>query len=100
MVPFMTLIIRYKNEVAVGTSTLAIVIISSAGAVTHSILGNIDFNLGLIFGLTGVIGAFIGTAFLNILKYLEDEKNVNVRWIFYSFFGLLLFVTIIRMLIM
>lgn len=100
MVPIMTLAIGYKNEVAVGTSTLAIVIISSAGAITHSMLGNIDSNLGLILGLSGVIGAFIGTAFLNIIKYLEDKKNVNVRWIFYSSFGLLLFVTIIRMLIM
>ncbi len=59
MVPLL-LFLGYSAQKAVGTSILAIVIISASALVAHSKLGNVDIRTGLLLGAGGIIGAQAG----------------------------------------
>ncbi len=56
MIPLL-LFLGYSAQKAVGTSILAIVIISASALVAHSKLGNVDVRTGLLLGAGGIIGA-------------------------------------------
>ena len=50
----------YTAQKAVGTSFMAILVISVSALVAHNKLANIDYRTGILLGLGGVIGAQIG----------------------------------------
>ena len=54
------LVLGYSAQKAVGTSFLAILVISVSALVAHNKLANVDYKIGLLLGLGGVIGAQIG----------------------------------------
>jgi len=51
----------YSADKAVGTSFLTIFIISVSALVAHNKLANVDYRLGVLLGLGGIIGAQIGS---------------------------------------
>ncbi len=59
MVPLL-LFLGYSAQEAVGTSFLAIVIISLSALIAHIRLENVNYKVGLLLGIGGVIGAQIG----------------------------------------
>lgn len=59
MVPLL-LYTGFSAQKAVGTSFLAILIISISAIFAHSRLGNVDWKTGLILGVGGLIGAQLG----------------------------------------
>ena len=59
MVPLL-LFLGYSAQKAVGTSFLAILIIAISALFAHSKLDNVDYKLGAILGMGGLIGAQIG----------------------------------------
>jgi uncharacterized membrane protein YfcA len=59
MVPFL-LFLGYSAQKSVGTSILAIMVISASALVVHSKLGNVDFRTGILLGAGGIIGAQAG----------------------------------------
>ena len=59
MVPFL-LFLGYSAQKSVGTSILAIMVISASAFVAHSKLGNVDIRTGLLLGAGGIIGAQAG----------------------------------------
>ena len=59
MVPLL-LFFGYAAQKAVGTSFLAILMISISAVIAHNKLQNIDYNTAIVLGLGGVIGAQIG----------------------------------------
>ncbi len=59
MVPFL-LFLGFTAQRAVGTSFLAILIISISAVLAHHKLQNIDYKVAVLLGLGGVIGAQIG----------------------------------------
>lgn len=59
MVPLL-LFLGYTAQKAVGTSFLAILVISVSALVAHNKLANVDFRMGLILGIGGILGAQIG----------------------------------------
>lgn len=59
MVPLL-LFMGYTAQKAVGTSFLAILVISISALVAHSKLTNVDYRAGILLGIGGVIGAQIG----------------------------------------
>lgn len=63
MVPIL-LLVGYSAHKAVGTSFLAIVVISVSALVAHSKLANVDYKVGILLGLGGIIGAQMGARLL------------------------------------
>ena len=50
----------YTAQKAVGTSFMAIIIISISALIAHNKLANVDYKIGIMLGLGGIIGAQIG----------------------------------------
>ena len=58
------LLLGFSAQKAVGTSFLAILVISASALIAHNKLANVDFKLGLLLGIGGIIGAQIGPRLL------------------------------------
>ncbi|MDK2956682.1 MAG: uncharacterized protein PWQ57_2178 [Desulfovibrionales bacterium] len=50
----------FNAQKAVGTSFLSILIISISALIAHNKLSNVDWRLGLLLGVGGIVGAQIG----------------------------------------
>lgn len=59
MVPLL-LFMGFNAQKAVGTSFLAILVISISALIAHNKLANVDYRAGILLGIGGVIGAQIG----------------------------------------
>jgi uncharacterized membrane protein YfcA len=59
MVPLL-LFLGYSAQQAVGTSFMAILVISISALVAHGKLANVDYRLGIALGIGGIIGAQVG----------------------------------------
>jgi uncharacterized protein len=75
MVPFL-LFLSYPAQKAVGTSFLAIVVISLSALLAHNRLDNVDYRVGLLLGLGGAVGAQIGP------RLLEQVGTASFKRIF------------------
>lgn len=64
----------YSGPKAVGTSFLAIFIISISALVAHNKLANVDYRLGLLIGIGGIIGAQIGSRFVEYVPQAVFNK--------------------------
>jgi len=60
MVPLL-IFLGYSAQKAVGTSFLAILVISISALVAHNKLANVDYRVGILLGIGGIIGAQIGS---------------------------------------
>ena len=59
MVPLL-LYLGYTAQKAVGTSFLAILVISISALVAHNKFANVDYRAGLLLGAGGLVGAQVG----------------------------------------
>ncbi len=59
MVPLL-LFMGYTAQKAVGTSFLAILVISISALVAHNKFANVDYRAGILLGIGGIIGAQVG----------------------------------------
>jgi uncharacterized membrane protein YfcA len=59
MVPLL-LFLGFTAQKAVGTSFLAILVISVSALVAHNKLANVDYRVGILLGIGGILGAQIG----------------------------------------
>jgi uncharacterized protein len=59
MVPLL-LFLGFSAQQAVGTSFMAILVISISALVAHGKLANVDYRLGIALGIGGIIGAQVG----------------------------------------
>jgi hypothetical protein len=59
MVPLL-LFMGFGAQQAVGTSFMAILVISISALVAHGKLANVDYRLGIALGIGGIIGAQVG----------------------------------------
>ena len=57
LVPILILVVRLPVRLAIGTSMFLVALTSLSGVFQHSLLGNVDFTLGLLLS----VGAFFGT---------------------------------------
>lgn len=62
------LVLGYTAQKAVGTSFMAILVISASALFAHNKLANIDYKVGILLGLGGIIGAQIGPRLLEHLS--------------------------------
>jgi uncharacterized membrane protein YfcA len=70
------LLLGYPAQKAVGTSFLAIVVISLSALIAHNKLANVDFRVGLMLGVGGIAGAQIGA------RLLEHVSTASFKRIF------------------
>lgn len=70
------LFLGYSAQKAVGTSFLAILVISISAIVAHNKLANIDYKAGFLLGMGGIVGAQIGA------RLLEGVSTGSFRKIF------------------
>jgi uncharacterized membrane protein YfcA len=73
MVP-MLLFLGLPAQKAVGTSFLAILVISISALVAHHKLANIDYKIGLLLGIGGIIGAQIGARLVEHVSTAHFKK--------------------------
>jgi uncharacterized membrane protein YfcA len=75
MVPLL-LMMGYSAHKAVGTSFLAILVLSISALVAHNKLANVDYRAGLLLGIGGVVGAQIGA------RLVEHVSTASFKRIF------------------
>ena len=75
MVPLL-LLLGYTAQKAVGTSFLAILVISISALVAHGKLANVDWKIGILLGIGGVIGAQVGA------RLVEHVSTASFKRIF------------------
>jgi len=75
MVPLL-IAMGYGAQKAVGTSFLAILVISASAVFAHSKLSNVDYRIALALGVGGILGAQIGP------HLLEHISTANFKKIF------------------
>jgi uncharacterized membrane protein YfcA len=73
MVPLL-LFLGYSAQKAVGTSFLAILIISVSALLAHNKLANVDYRVGLALGAGGVLGAQLGARMLEHVPTASFKK--------------------------
>jgi uncharacterized protein len=74
MVPMM-LFLGFTAQKAVGTSLFAILIISVSAIVAHSRLANVDYKMGVLLGVGGIVGAQIGARLVEHLSTASFKKT-------------------------
>jgi uncharacterized membrane protein YfcA len=75
MVPLL-LFLGYSAQKSVGTSFLAILVISLSALLAHNKLANVDYKVGILLGVGGIIGAQIGA------RLVEHISTANFKKIF------------------
>ena len=73
MVPLL-LLMGFSAQKAVGTSFLGIFIISVSALAAHNKLANVDWKMGLLLGIGGVIGAQIGARLVEHVSTAQFKK--------------------------
>jgi len=73
MVPIL-LFLGYPAQKAVGTSFLAILIISISALIAHNKFANVDYKIGLLLGMGGIIGAQFGARLVEHVSTAHFKK--------------------------
>jgi uncharacterized membrane protein YfcA len=75
MVPLL-IMLGYDAQKTVGTSCLAILIISISALIAHNKLANVDYKVGALLGVGGIIGAQVGA------RLVEHVSTASFKRIF------------------
>lgn len=73
MVPLL-LFFGYTAQRAVGTSFLAILLISLSALLAHNKLQNVDYRVGIMLGIGGVVGAQLGARVVEHLSTAQFKR--------------------------
>ncbi len=73
MVPLL-LFMGFSAQKAVGTSFLAILVISISALVAHGKLAHVDYKIGLFLGIGGIVGAQIGSRLIDYVSTGSFKK--------------------------
>ncbi len=73
MIPIL-LYMGFAPPKAVGTCFLAILVISISALVAHNKLGDVDYRVGILLGIGGVVGAQIGARLVEHVSTGQFKK--------------------------
>jgi uncharacterized membrane protein YfcA len=88
VVPFL-LYLGYTSQQAVGTSFLTICIISVSALIAHQKLANVDYKVGILLGIGGIVGSQIGARLVEHVSTAQFKiifAFVLIGLAFYLFF--------------
>lgn len=68
------LYLGFTAQKAVGTSFLAILVISISALIAHNKLANVDYKYGILLGIGGIIGAQIGARLVEHVSTASFKK--------------------------
>ncbi len=77
-VPLLTLLFNVPIQVAVSTSLASIIPTTIFGAYAHYKQGNVNMPIGLIFGITGILGTLMGVYFSTLIPSLILQKLYGI----------------------
>lgn len=77
MVPLL-IFLKKTHTQAVGTSFLAILIISAASLFFHNKLNNVIYNWGFFLGIGGILGAYIGSQLVMQVNQSTFQKIFGI----------------------
>jgi len=70
----MLLFLGYPAQKAVGTSFLAILVISISALIAHNKFANVDYKIGFLLGMGGIIGAQVGARLVEHVSTAHFKK--------------------------
>ena len=73
LVPLL-LFLGYPAQKAVGTSFLAILVISISALIAHNKFANVDYKTGFLLGIGGIIGAQVGARLVEHVSTAHFKK--------------------------
>ena len=73
MVPLL-LFMGYSAQKAVGTSFLAILVITISALIAHNKFANVDYKIGFLLGVGGIIGAQVGARLVEHVSTAHFKK--------------------------
>ncbi len=73
MVPLL-LFLGYSAQKAVGTSFMAILVISLSALIAHNKFANVDYRVGILLGIGGIAGAQIGARLVEHISTAQFRK--------------------------
>ena len=85
MVPLL-LFLGYSAQQSVGTSFVAILVISLSAVLAHGKLAHVDYRAGILLGLGGVIGAQVGARLVDHVSTAGFRRILAVILIALSFY--------------
>lgn len=77
-VPVLALLFNVPTQLAVATSLASVLPTTAMGAISHHRLGNVDIRTGLILGIGGIAGTFIGAYIATMLPSIILRKIFGV----------------------
>ncbi len=77
MVPLL-LYLGYSAQQSVGTSFVAILVISLSAVLAHGKLAHVDYRAGLLLGVGGIIGAQVGARLIDHVSTANFRKILAV----------------------
>lgn len=85
LVPSLLLLAKLEIHQAIGVSIAVIVPTALVSAVTHYQLGHIDLRIALVVAAGGMVGAFLGASWAELLPALTLKRIFGVTLIFVGF---------------
>jgi uncharacterized protein len=73
-VPILTLLFHVPTQLAVATSLVSTIPTVIVGSIEHYRKGNVNVQVGVIFGIAGLVGAFIGAYASNLVSSILLQK--------------------------
>jgi hypothetical protein len=73
VIPFL-LYLGYPAQKAVGTSFVTILVVALSALFAHNKLANVDFRVGLLLGVGGIVGAQVGARLVEHVSTAQFRK--------------------------